>query len=130
MRERYSPYGPTCVIYLGFIKRNILFMAVCLLLFCVPLFVVNLLGTVCRNSATGCTSQDVIYYWSTYNVIGQSPGSLPHHIVWLVFAISMCGFTLYLRYYSMHAFRTINSKNTTDAEFALCLRRLPKGTTE
>ena len=129
MRERYCTYGASCVIYLGFIKRNIFFMAVALLLFCVPTFVLNLLGNVCRDSATACTTQDIIYFWSTYNVLGQSPGSLPHHILWLVFAISMCAFTVYLRHYSMHAYRTINSKNTTDADFALCLRRLPKATT-
>lgn len=130
MRERYGVYGPSCVIYLGFIKRVIFFMAACVLLFCVPLFVLNLVGVVCRQSATACNTQDVIYFWSTYNVIGGTPGSLPHHILWFVFSLCMCVFTVYLRYYSMHTYRTINSKNVTDSDFALCLRRLPEGTTQ
>lgn len=130
MKERYGIYGPNCVIYLGFIKRIILFVLACVVAYSVPMLILNLLGYVCRDSTTACNSQDIIYFWSTYNVLGQTPGSLPHHIIWLVFSITMCLFALYLRKYSMQTYRTINNRNTTDSDFALLLHRLPPQTTE
>lgn len=104
-------------------------MLICVIIYCIPLLVLNLVGTVCKNSTKACTNQDVIYYWSTYNVIGENPGSLPHHIIWLVLSLTMCGFTLYLRKYSLQAYRIINNRNTTDTDFSIILRRLPSNTT-
>lgn len=130
MRTRYGKYGPNCVIYLGFIIRIALFMLFCTILYCVPMLVLNLVGVVCQSSSTACNGQDVIYYWSTYNVLGQNPGSLPHHIIWFVFSITMCIFNLYLRKYAFRTYRYVNCRNTTDADFAIILRRLPEDTTE
>lgn len=130
MRDRYGFYGPNCVIYLGFIKRIIIFMLICVILYCVPMFVLNLVGIVCKESNKNCKSQDVIYYWSVYNVLGDNPGSLPHHIIWFIFVITMCVFTLFLRKYSMQLYKYINNRNETDSDFCLILRRLPKNTKE
>lgn len=58
------------------------------------------------------------------------PGSLPHHILWFVFSISMCLFSLYLRRYSTQAYRHINNRNITDSDFTIILRRLPSNTNE
>lgn len=121
-------YGPNCVIYLGLIKRIIIFFALCSVAYCVPMLILNLLGVVCRESTNACTAQDIIYFWSTYNVLGESPGSLPHHIIWFVFSLSMCAFALYLRKYTLQTYRTINNRNTTDSDFCLILRRLPLNT--
>lgn len=118
------------MIYLGLISRVTVFMLACTLLFCLPLFVYNLVGRVCSSGDKACNSQDAIYFWSVYNVLGQDPGSLPHHIVWLVFSITVSVFCLYLRKYSMETYRIINNRNITDDDFAVMLRRLPKDTTE
>lgn len=42
----------------------------------------------------------------------------------------MCLFNLYLRKYAFRTYRYVNCKNTTDADFAIILRRLPEETTE
>lgn len=129
MKDRYGIYGPNCVIYLGFIKRITIFMTVCILAYAVPMLILNLSGVICRDSSTACNAQDVIYFWSTYNVLGATPGSLPHHILWFVFSLTIIVFLLYLRKYSLKTFRIVNGKNITDSDFALILRRLPEGTT-
>lgn len=130
VRERYSVYGPNNVIYLGFIQRIGYFMLVSTILICLPLFIVNLTGHVCRDEEEACHQQDVIYYWSTYNVLGERPGSLPHHILWFIFSLATCVFLLYLRRYSVRTYRHINNRNITDSDFTVILRRLPEDTTE
>lgn len=105
-------------------------MLACAFAYCIPMFVLNLTGHICRDSETACNGQDIIYFWSTYNVLGSMPGSLPHHILWFVFSISMCLFCLYLRKYSTQAYRHINYRNITDSDFTIILRRLPNNTSE
>jgi hypothetical protein len=80
-------------------------MSICVIAFCLPLFILNLIGVICRNYQNACVSQDVIYYWSTYNVLGGNPGSLPHHILWLIFSIFLIPLSLYLRRYSMVTYK-------------------------
>ena len=89
------------------------------------MIIINLSGSICRNSITACNSQDIIYFWSAYNVLGQNPGSLPNHILWFIFSIFMCLFNLYLRKYTLQNYRRINQRQITDADFTLLLRRLP-----
>lgn len=48
MRNRYGFYGPNNMIYLGFIKRIMLFMFFCSLLYCIPMFILDLVGVVCN----------------------------------------------------------------------------------
>jgi hypothetical protein len=105
-------------------------MIICVLAFSIALLVMNLSGYTCRSSPNACNAQDVIYYWSTYNVLGQIPGSLPHHIIWFIFSITMIVFTLALRRYSMTTYKKLNNLNVTDSDFCLFLNRLPEDVTE
>lgn len=100
-------------------------MIACVVIFAVPMLILNLSGVICKESTTACNAQDIIYFWSTYNVLGATPGSLPHHILWFVFSIAICVFLFFLRRYSLRSYRVLNGKNTTDSDFALILRRLP-----
>jgi hypothetical protein len=128
MEDRYGYYGPNCIIYLGFMEKIIYLMLLCTVVFCLPMFVLNLVGNVCAEKIENCSAASIIYYWSVYNVIGNNPGSLPHHILWLLFSVVMIAFTLYLRKYSMQLYKVINNRNETDSDFCLILRRLPDGT--
>lgn len=120
-------YGPSCAIYLGFIIRIAVFMLICTLCFALPMFIMNLAGIVCSQEG-GCTSSDVTYNWSLYNVLGLTPGSLPHTVLWFVFCIFMILFSIYLRKYVLQTYRKINDRNTTDSDYCLFLRRLPPST--
>lgn len=104
-------------------------MLFCIIVYFVPLLVLNLLGIVCKTYEKACTNRDIIYQWSTYNVLGENPGSLPNHIIWLVLSLTICFFNLYLRKYSLQTFRIINNRNVTDSDFSIILKRLPKETT-
>lgn len=111
-------------------RRILIFMAICVILFSIPLIVLNLIGVVCRDNVNACNAQDIIYFWSTYNVLGMNPGSLPHHIIWFIFSVAMIIFTVLLRKYTMNTYKRLNNQNITDADFCLLLNHLPDGTTE
>lgn len=129
IENKYNVHGPNCPIVLGIIRRVLIFMGICVILFSVPLIVLNLVGVVCRDNEKACNAQDIIYFWSTYNVLGMNPGSLPHHIIWFIFSVAMIIFTVVLRKYAMTTYKRLNNQNMTDADFCLLLNHLPDGTT-
>jgi hypothetical protein len=98
-------------------------MFICTIVFAIPLTVLNASGDACQKN-NYCLTNNWVYRWSVYNVIGVN-SLLPEAWIWLAFCIAIIIFTIYLRIYTLSTYRRIVNRNTTDSNYSLILRRLP-----
>jgi uncharacterized membrane protein len=97
------------------------------IIFGIPILSINLSGNICEKYHN-CESNNIFYKWSAYNVLGNNSNMLIYSILWLIFSFIMICFNIYLRKYVMETYNKINDINSTEANYAILIRKLPKNT--